>query len=148
MNVQSTKSFWNYPCSHRQWRHGGHCSFIHGYSRSFHFVFESQSLDKCGFVVDFGGLRKFRAMLDNWFDHTLLVNPDDPLLNDFLALEKKGACKLTVLPNVSMEGTAEFLWNEMNKFLKLETQGRAQCVQVEVKENDKNSAIFRGTPIL
>ncbi len=144
MNVQSTKSFWNYPCSHRQWRDPGHCAHVHGYSRSFHFVFESHELNSCGFVVDFGSLKNFKAKLDEWFDHTLLLNADDPLLPDFQALEKKGACKLTILHNVSMEGTAAFLWEQMNKFIAEETMGRAYCVQVEVRENDKNSAIFTG----
>ena len=35
----STKSFWNFPCAHRQYKHDGNCHLIHGYSRSFHFVF-------------------------------------------------------------------------------------------------------------
>lgn len=140
--LRSTKSFWNYPCSHRQWRHEGHCAFIHGYSRSFHFTFEAEKLDEIGFVVDFGAFKKFKAKLDDWFDHTLLLNADDPLLPEFRELEKKGACKITVLPNVGMEGTAQFLCAQMNEFLKEETQGRAMCVKVEVRENDKNSAIF------
>lgn len=146
MKLQSTKSFWNYPCSHRQWRHEGHCAFIHGYSRSFHFVFEAHFLDENGFVVDFGGLRKFKLLLDELFDHTLLLNQDDPMLSDFMALEEKGACKLTVLPNVGMEGTAAFLWEKMNDFLLEQTIGRAYCIQVEVRENDKNSALFKGVP--
>ena len=39
----STKSFWNFPCAHRQYRHDGNCHLIHGYSRSFHFVFGIKS---------------------------------------------------------------------------------------------------------
>jgi len=140
--LRSTKSFWNYPCSHRQWRHAGHCAFVHGYSRSFHFTFEASELDSFGFVVDFGAFKKFRAKLDEWFDHTLLLNEDDPLLSEFRALEAKGACKITVLPNVGMEGTAYFLYEQMNEFLSVETAGRATCVKVEVRENDKNSGIY------
>lgn len=144
MSYSSTKSFWNYPCSHRQWRHGGHCAFVHGYSRSFHFLFKSHALDACGFVVDFGGLKGFKAKLDELFDHTLLLNVDDPLLPEFERLQNLGACKLTVLPNVGMEGTALFLWKEINAFLKHTTNGRAWCERVEVRENDKNSGIFEG----
>jgi 6-pyruvoyltetrahydropterin/6-carboxytetrahydropterin synthase len=143
MQLQSTKSFWNYPCSHRQWRHDGHCAWIHGYSRSFHFVFESHELTEAGFVVDFGTFKKFKLLLDEWFDHTLLLNADDPLLPEFRVLEQKGACKLTVLSNVSLEGTAIFLWEKMNEYLSQETMNRAYCVQVEVRENDKNSALFK-----
>lgn len=140
---QSTKSFLNYPCSHRQWRHSGHCAFVHGYSRSFHFVFEARALTETGFVVDFGGLKPFKVMLDELFDHTLLLNQDDPLLEYFRELERLGACKLTVLPNVGMEGTARHLFTQMNEYLLKETRGRAWCVSVEVRENEKNSAFYR-----
>jgi len=51
-----TKTFSGYPCCHRQWRHQGHCRFVHGYSRSFSFWFRATELDDCGFVVDFSSL--------------------------------------------------------------------------------------------
>ena len=139
---RSTKSYYNYPCSHRQWRHEGHCAYVHGYSRSFHFVFASDSLDQHGFVMDFGGLKPVKALLDDWFDHTLLLNADDPLLLEFKALEAKGACRLKILPNCGMEGTALFLFEAVNQILKETTDGRVQCLEVEVRENDKNSAIY------
>lgn len=139
---RSTKSYYNYPCSHRQWRHEGHCAYIHGYSRSFHFTFASESLDAHGFVMDFGGLKPVKALLDEWFDHTLLLNADDPLMSEFQALEAKGACKLKVLPNCGMEGTAAFLYEAVNRILEDSTAGRVQCLSVEVRENDKNSAIY------
>jgi len=142
----STKSFWNYPCSHRQWKHPGQCAYIHGYSRSFHFTFGAHTLTDTHFVVDFGSLKAFKAKLDDWFDHTLLINENDPMLPEFRELEVKGAAKLTVLPNVGMEGTAHFLWLQMNEFLFTATGGRAFCTKVEVRENDKNSGIFEELP--
>ena len=30
----STKSYYNFPCAHRQYRHDGNCHLIHGYSLS------------------------------------------------------------------------------------------------------------------
>ena len=51
------KHFEGYPCSHRQWKHLGHCRFVHGYSRSFTFWFAAQALDDLGFVVDFSSLQ-------------------------------------------------------------------------------------------
>lgn len=138
----STKSFYNYPCSHRQWRHEGHCAYVHGYSRSFHFWFKCSELTDTGFVVDFGEFKDFKKLLDDWFDHALLINTDDPLLPDFLDLQRKGACKLTILANVGMEGTAQFLCSEMNIYLLRKTKGRAWCYRVEVRENEKNSGIY------
>ena len=139
---RSTKSYYNYPCSHRQWRHTGHCAYIHGYSRSFHFTFASDTLDVHGFVMDFGDLKPVKALLDDWFDHTLLLNEDDPLIDSFRHLEAQGACRLKLLPNCGMEGTAAFLYEKVNEILKTSTQGRMQCITVEVRENDKNSALY------
>ena len=42
-----SKAFSGYPCCHRQWRHQGHCRFVHGYSRSFNLWFAATELDAC-----------------------------------------------------------------------------------------------------
>lgn len=145
-SYSSTKSFYNYPCAHRQWRHEGHCALVHGYSRSFHFWFQCHNLDPHGFVVDFGGLKKFKVFLDDWYDHTLLLNEDDPLLPQFRELEKQGACRIKTGKNIGMEGTANFLYQVINQLLEEQTGGRAWCFKVEVRENDKNSAVFEAYP--
>lgn len=140
---QSTKRYENYPCSHRQHRHGGACALVHGYSRSFFFVFEAQTLDACGFVVDFGKLKWLKSHLDYMFDHTLLLCADDPLLPDFRLLEEKGACAIRTLPHgVGMEGTAQYLCEFVDTMLRDETKGRCWVALVESRENDKNSGIY------
>lgn len=139
----STKSFFNYPCAHRQWRHEGNCALVHGYSRSFHFTFACHTRDKCGFVVDFGQLKGLKQHLDAMFDHTLLLCFDDPLLDLFRAIERAGGAKVVCLPyGVGMEDTAQYLCEHVDKQLRLDTQGRAWVVSVEARENDKNSAIY------
>ena len=90
MNIEaytSTKTYRNLPCAHRQWKNEGHCSFVHGYSREFIFHFSCDELDKHGWVVDFGGLKDLNVFLEYWFDHTLLLAEDDPLLEEFRDLE-------------------------------------------------------------
>ena len=139
----STKAFHNYPCAHRQWRHDGNCALIHGYSRSFHFVFACQERDRCGFVVDFGDLKWLKAFLDAHFDHTLLICSDDPLRPTFEGLDAAGACKLVILPyGVGMEDTAQALCEFADAGLREQTKGRAWVVSVEARENDKNSGIY------
>jgi len=139
----STKSYSNYPCAHRQHRHEGACALVHGYSRSFHFLFGAQTLDKCGFVVDFGDLKWIKEHLDYMFDHTLLLCDDDPLMGQFYELEQAGACSVRLMPHgVGMEGTAQYLCEYVDKRLRLLTKGRCWVVQVESRENDKNSGIY------
>lgn len=144
--MTSTKSFYNYPCSHRQWRHPGHCAFVHGYSRSFHFQFQADKLTDTGFVVDFGDLKDVKKWLDDTFDHTLLLNADDPLMEHFKELERLGAAKIRTMPNVGMEGTAAWVWTKINSMFWSKYNGKRWCTRVEVRENEKNSAFFQGVP--
>jgi 6-pyruvoyltetrahydropterin/6-carboxytetrahydropterin synthase len=95
--------------------------------------------------MDFGGLKPLKAHLDYMFDHTLLLNHDDPLIPLFRELEEKKGCDLRLLPNVGMEGTAQYLHEWVNNFLNETTKDRVRCVQVEVRENDKNSGIYRSS---
>jgi 6-pyruvoyltetrahydropterin/6-carboxytetrahydropterin synthase len=141
-NFKSTKRFTGFPCTHRQWRAKSHCRFVHGYSREFYFEFEADCLTDEGWVVDFGGLKKVKEFLDYTFDHTFLVAQDDPELENFRLLDQKGVIMLRVLPNPGMEGTALYVYEEATKILESLYGKRARIIKVEVRENEKNSAIF------
>lgn len=141
-----SKTFSGYPCTHRQWRHSGHCRFVHGYSRSFTFWFQATALDQHGFVVDFSSLRELEAQLATQFDHTFLVNADDPLLATWQQLHEQGALDLRVMANVGMEASAELVWGWANALLLEREAGRACCFRVEARENEKNAAYYEGVP--
>lgn len=144
---RSTKTLAGYPCSHRQHRHGaghGKCAALHGYSRSFHFTFVAVELDENHFVLDFGGkaVQDIKAFLTEMFDHTTLINHDDPLLPKFKQLEGYGAMRVRVLRNVSMEATAQYLHGVVSGILEQHEGKRVLLESVEVRENEKNSGIF------
>jgi len=141
-----TKTFSGYPCCHRQWRHPGHCRFVHGYSRSFTFSFRATELDRHGFVVDFSSLGALQQRLAHQFDHTFLVNADDPLLEQWQALHEQGALDLRVMENVGMEASAELVWRWANELLEQREGGRSCCWKVEARENEKNAASFEAVP--
>ena len=141
-----SKSYGGFPCCHRQWRHPGHCRFVHGYSRSFTFWFAAHNLDIHGFVVDFSSLQPLRARLEEQFDHTFLVNHDDPLLDHWQALHEQGALDLRVMANVGMEASAELAWGWANALLRPRDGGRSCCWRVEARENGANAACFRAIP--
>lgn len=141
--LTSTKTYSNLPCAHRQWKHKGNCALVHGYSRSLHFVFRSQTLDACGFVVDFSDLKWLSDWLNMMFDHTLLLVDDDPQLHHFKLLEEHGACVVRLMPyGVGMEGTARMVCEYADKELRQRTKGRCWIERVEARENDKNSAVY------
>lgn len=145
-SVSSTKSFIGYPCAHRQWAHKGHCKFVHGYSRSFHMKFTAHTLQRyTNFVIDFGQLKPIKRWLESMFDHTCLINQDDPELHFFQQAHDKGLIDLRILPNVGMEATSQLVADYVNDWLYEETKGRVWCYEVETQENEKNSAIWHGS---
>lgn len=139
---RSTKRFTGFPCTHRQWKAESHCRFVHGYSREFYFEFAASELTQEGWVVDFGGLKEIKNWLDEVFDHTFLVAQDDPELESFKELDKKGLIQLRVLPNPGMEGTALYVYDQASKLLEKLYGKRAWITKVEVRENEKNSAFY------
>lgn len=140
---RSTKRFTGFSCCHRQPAHEGHCQFLHGYSRSFYFIFGATELDKrTHFVMDFSGLKSVKAWLEHMFDHTCLINADDPEIELFRDLDKRGIIQLRELPNVSMEATSKFVADHVGKMLDEVTGGRVFIHALECRENEKNSGWY------
>ena len=119
-----------------------HCKFVHGYSREFYFEFEASSLTKEHYVMDFGDLKDVKKWLEYQFDHTFLICADDPHLAEFQRLDEMDLIQLRILPNVSMEGTAKFVYEHVSKMVEKKTQGRVKIIKLEVRENEKNSALY------
>lgn len=150
---QSTKVYDGFSCVFRQWRADGtHCAYLHGYSVSFKIVFEGV-LDHRNWVWDFGGMKRAKTFIDGlnpkqWFDHmfdhTTIIAHDDPYLHLFEQMDAQGTIQLRVLPAVGAEKFAEFVYNKVNDFVQIETEGRVRVVSVEAREHEKNSAIYYG----
>ena len=98
------------PVAYRQWRADSHCNLIHGYAMSFHFEFEADTLDARNWVTDFGGLKPLKGLLEDWFDHTLLVAQDDPMREHLLELGRLKLAKITEVEKTGCEGIADFLY--------------------------------------
>ena len=134
------------PVAYRQWRSDSHCNQVHGYALSFHFEFEADTLDARNWVVDFGGLKPLKGLLEDWFDHTLLVAEDDPMKEHLLNLGALGLAKITLVGKTGCEGIADFLYQYVNEqFLPNYGEGeRVWCSKVEVRETDSNMAMRVG----
>jgi 6-pyruvoyltetrahydropterin/6-carboxytetrahydropterin synthase len=150
---QSTKLFDGYSTCFRQWKaEDTHCKFLHGYAVSFRVWFEGE-LDERNWVFDFGGMKRAKNTIEGMspkdyfaylLDHTTIVADDDPYLPLFHQMHESGIIQLRVLPSVGCERFAEYLFNTINIFLGLETEGRVKATKVEVYEHEKNSASFSG----
>lgn len=161
--LQSTKTFGHelgFSCAFRQWRAHSHCRFIHGYALGFRFVFAAEETDHCGWVVDFGGLKSLRAILETTFDHKLLVAEDDPWKNVLLGLAQEDfggllayrgqeaaspAADVVVVPATGCEAFAIMVYQVAEQWLKdAGFSPRVRLVSVEVSEHGANSAICMG----
>ena len=157
----STKTYGNdrgLSCAFRQWRSThSHCSLLHGYSIGVRVVFECETLDERNWVMDFGGLDRFKDWLQDTFDHTLLVAEDDPELETLVKLNEIGGgysdlgiCDLRVVPGVGCERFAEMAYNKLACMLDEDrTNGTllnktVRVKSVEVFEHGANSAIYEG----
>jgi hypothetical protein len=76
-------------------------------------------------------------------DHTTIVAQDDPYLDKFKQMDADGIIQLRIMDNVGCEKFAEHLYNTINDFLVLETEGRVKAIKVEVYEHERNSASYQ-----
>lgn len=153
-----TKQFRDFPAAHRQPNHDGHCRLIHGHNWSFDITFQCRQMDENGFVIDVGKLQGIRDWLAQYFDHTLLLNKDDPF-RGFLeeALGKEGAgqteegtqlpyfASIVIVPNCGMEGLAAYIYEELNCLCCLREdlfKRGVKISRVTVWEDSKNSATY------
>ena len=146
---RSTKRYTDLgPVAYRQWRADSHCNHLHGYSLSFYFEFESDTLDVRNWVVDFGSLRPLKSLLEDWFDHTLLVATDDPMRKELLKLGSIGLAKITEVEKTGCEGIADFLYEYINTILipdfGADVRDRVWCNKVQVHETVSNMAMRIG----
>ena len=152
-SFRSTKVFDGYSTVFRQWKADGtHCQFLHGYGVSFKVWFEGE-LDERNWVWDFGGMKRAKgtidgmnpkSWMDNMFDHTVIVADDDPYLEQFKQMWKDGIIQLRIIPATGAEQFAKYIYEKLNTFIQEETNGRVRVVQVEFRENEKNTAFYKG----
>jgi 6-pyruvoyltetrahydropterin/6-carboxytetrahydropterin synthase len=135
----------------RQWKAHSHCNQLHGYALAVKFTFGALELDNTNWVVDFGSMKSLKSMLQDTFDHTLLVAEDDPKIDILLQLDRcHGVAKVVVVPACGCEKFAEIIfecaeiWLKDNGFAP-----RVKLLAVEVKEHGANSAIklAEGAPV-
>jgi 6-pyruvoyltetrahydropterin/6-carboxytetrahydropterin synthase len=153
---QSTKEFSNYSVAIRQWKaQHSHCQLLHGYALKFKVWFEAvdtkvnDGLDEMNWIVDYGGFKDapigngLKSWMDNMWDHTTLIEKDDPQLETFKWMEELKLCKLVIMDKIGAESAARMVFEHFNERLALTDGGRCKVVKVECHENDTNSSIYK-----
>lgn len=149
-----TKIYRDLPAAHRQPNHAGHCRLIHGHNWAFEITFRAEKKDDCDFVVDVGELGVVKDFLEEHFDHTLLLNQDDPereYLERHLIEPMSPSftfAKIIWVSSCSMEGLAQFVYENvmalLSKHFPDDVSDRKLVVeQVICWEDSKNKATYR-----
>lgn len=148
----STKIFDNFSVAIRQHKaQHSHCKLLHGYALKFKIWFTADSLDDMNWIVDFGGFKPqpvgngLKDWMNDMFDHTLLIEADDPYLPVFEDMGMSGICKLIKLEKIGAESLCKLVFEKFNEVLSLTDGGRCRVVKVECFENEKNSAIYESS---
>lgn len=142
MSYQSTKIIELGSCAFRQPLADSHCRFIHGYRLKAKFWFEASHLDANNWVVDFGGLKELKKLMQKQFDHTTCIARTDPKVMLFKQMRDAGVCDLRIMDGVGIEKFAEWCHAAADNFVGVLTELRCRCVKVEVFEHENNSAIY------
>lgn len=144
----STKTFGHelgLSCCFRQWRAQSHCNLLHGYAIAVRLEFEAEALDERNWVVDFGSLKSLKSILEDNFDHTMLVAEDDPEKDTLFALGRLGLAKVIVVDSTGCESFAAMIYAVCEAWLTDNGYSpRVQMHSVEVREHGANSAIYKG----
>ena len=136
MSFTSTKILELGSCAFRQPEADSHCRFLHGYRLTAKFWFSASQLDKNNWVVDFGSLGHLKKILKKQFDHTTVLDIDDPYIESFTGLNDAGVLDLRLMDGVGIEKFAEFCYKTADEYVKEVTKGRCWCKKVEIFEHE------------
>jgi 6-pyruvoyltetrahydropterin/6-carboxytetrahydropterin synthase len=147
----STKRFENFSVALRQHKaQHSHCKLLHGYALEFKVWFasveelEEKQLDEMSWIVDYGLFSRngLKQWMNEMFDHTTLIEKDDPQLETFKFLEELGLCDLRIMNAMGAESCAKLVFDKFNDVFSKTEGGRVKVVRVECFENKNNSSIY------
>ena len=129
-----------FEAAHRLWQlDDDHpCKRLHGHSYRVEVEIGAEKLDKNGFIIDFGELKRFQDYLDNYWDHKTILMEIDPLHHHLHSNE------VMIMPNglpSTAENMARAFADKIAKIFSKEFDGMME-VTVTVWETAKNKATF------
>jgi 6-pyruvoyltetrahydropterin/6-carboxytetrahydropterin synthase len=104
----------------------GSCSQVHGHTYTVNLTIAGDTLDSCGFLVNFSTLKK---VVHGKYDHTLL--------NDHPEFSSEDAYSIP-----TTEVVAKVIYEKVDKYLST-ISNRPYCVQVFVRETPTSYCVYR-----
>jgi 6-pyruvoyltetrahydropterin/6-carboxytetrahydropterin synthase len=139
VSALAKKTFDDLSCAFRHWRGDQRLGSMHGYALAITLRMRTtRSEPGAAGLVDFSKFGSIKQLLQNQFDHTLLVADDDPEAATFVGFGERTGTRVHLMPNVALDGIATWVMTHcdaevtsLDPFLKL--------VGVRVQENARSS---------
>ena len=119
-----------FDSGHRVLGHEGKCKNLHGHHYVAEITIRAPDLDGIGRVIDFGEVKRLvGSWIDKFWDHNMLLHPDDPQLQHLIKTEP-------IAPYIMKRGnpTAENMAAELGEIAILLLPPIMQIVQVRIYE--------------
>jgi 6-pyruvoyltetrahydropterin/6-carboxytetrahydropterin synthase len=155
--VSVAKEYLGFSAAHFITLAGHQCESLHGHNYRIAVTVEGPIDPECGFVVDFGVLKRIVRPYVQAVDHRVLLPTENPKLRlmeegDYLSVHYSGArqflfprsnCALLPISNTTAERIAEYLAHRLRADLAGEGLGAIEALEVEVEESPGQSGYYR-----
>jgi 6-pyruvoyltetrahydropterin/6-carboxytetrahydropterin synthase len=155
--VSVAKDYLGFAAAHFITLAGHQCESLHGHNYRIAVTVEGPVDPECGFVVDFGVLKRICTPYMQGLDHRVLLPTQNPKLRleedgEHLAVHYLGSrrfvfprsnCTLLPISNTTAERIAEYLAERIRTDLAAETIAGLEALTVEVEESPGQSGYFR-----
>lgn len=126
--------------AHRLLNHPRFCQYLHGHSYKWTVTIGSHELNNAGMVMDFSDLKHLVYSELDQFDHALVLQKNDPLLN----IDPKISERIIIMTSAP---TAEFMAKYVGESILFQMQQHDHMkelflVSVSCKETSNNEATY------
>lgn len=120
------------------------CKNVHGHSAKIFIQIWSPELNKNGMIVDFVHLREVQKMLDDLFDHSIILNGKD--LDWCKIVEEKNVKHFILNNNIdpTSEVMSRIIWDKVAKYLN-DLAINWDSMEVTFFETAKNAASYKSS---
>lgn len=126
------------PVGHRLSKHSGRCINYHGHNLVILVGLKSPQLNDNDMVMDFADLKKMiNGFIDKW-DHAMILNENDPLLESYTNFSKRFRV-MTYPFDPTAEKLTQVLFEEVDRAL---TNSTINVEYVTIYENDGSKATY------
>lgn len=121
------------------------CTNIHGHSYKIEVIFTADNLDKQDMIMDFYHVKNMLKDYIDYLDHSIMLDRNDPIAEDFLKLANKyGISRVRVLNfHPTSENLAKHFYEYIENLLKQKNITDVRIYKVIVHETESGCAEYR-----